>query len=242
MTTCNIYNEDALAFLDQIPENTIDLIFTSPNPPFYALKNNIMDKRYVGSEPTTRHYSKHLVSILGKTKRILKDTGSLWLHMSDFHHGKGSFLMLPEVTASRLIYQYGLILQTKAIWVRQNRTPLISDKRFKTNYDPIFIFTKKIEPDFYFNENGMGIQTSVWNFPTKDEFEFPKTLIELAAKSSCPEGGVVLDCFSGDGTTGEVALEQNRHFVGIEINKQRYDKSVRLLEGIKNGRTRKEIS
>ena len=185
MATCNIYNEDANSFLDQIPEKTIDLVFTSPNPPFYALKNNIMDKRYVGTEPTTSHYSKHLVSILGKLERILKDTGSFWLHMTDFHHGKGTLLMIPEVTASRLVYQSGFVLQTKGIWVREHRTPLTSNMRFKTNYDPIYIFTKRIEPDYYFNENAiiktqLGIQTSVWNFPTKDENEFPKAMVQLA--------------------------------------------------------------
>jgi DNA modification methylase len=239
MTTCNIYNEDANSFLDQIPANTIDLVFTSPNPPFYALKNNILDKRYVGSEPTTTHYNKHLCSILGKVKRVLKDSGSLWLHMSDFHHGKGTLLMIPEVVASRLIYQWGFILQTKGIWVRENFTPPASTKRFKTNYDPVFVFTKKIEPEFYFNEDAINknaIGTSVWNFPTQNAEEFPKSMVEFAIKSSCPEGGVVLDCFSGDGTTGEVALINNRHFVGIEINEQRYGKSVRKLEEIKNTR------
>lgn len=235
MTTCNIYNEDANSFLDKIPENSIDLVFTSPNPPFYALKNNIMDKRYVGAEPTTTHYNKHLASILGKTKRILKDTGSLWLHMTDFHHGKGTLLMLPEVIASRLVYQYGFILQTKGIWVRENRTPPATTKRFKTNYDPVYIFTKKIEPEYYFSDDyGIKLhsENSVWELNTKDEFEFPKELIELAIRSSCPENGVVLDPFSGDGTTGEVTLINNRHFVGIEINKERHGNSVRNLESI----------
>jgi DNA modification methylase len=236
LVTCNIYNENASSFLDQIPENTIDLVLTSPNPPFYALKNNIMDRRYLGSEPTTTHYTKHLVSILGKVKRVLKDTGSLWLHMSDFHHGKGTLLMIPEVTASRLVYQWGLILQTKGVWVRENRTPLASNKRFKTNWDSIFVFTKNIEPNFYFNDSNLDIATSIWKFPTKDEFEFPKGTIELAIKSSCPENGVVLDPFCGDGTTGEVALDNNRHFVGIEINPERCHNARQKLQGNANAK------
>ncbi len=35
---------------------------------------------------------------------------------------------------------------------------------------------------------------------------------------SCPEGGVVLDPFTGSGTTGEVAIMHGRSFVGIELN------------------------
>lgn len=33
-----------------------------------------------------------------------------------------------------------------------------------------------------------------------------------------PAGGVVLDPFLGSGTTGRVALQNNRHYIGFEIN------------------------
>jgi len=32
------------------------------------------------------------------------------------------------------------------------------------------------------------------------------------------DSGVVLDCFFGAGTTGLVALKQNKKFIGIELN------------------------
>ncbi len=47
---------------------------------------------------------------------------------------------------------------------------------------------------------------------------FPQELIETAILAGCPKGGVVLDPFMGTGTTAEVAIANERHFVGIELN------------------------
>lgn len=47
---------------------------------------------------------------------------------------------------------------------------------------------------------------------------FPEKLIEPCILSSTPRGGVVLDPFFGSGTTGVVALNHARRFIGIEIS------------------------
>lgn len=47
---------------------------------------------------------------------------------------------------------------------------------------------------------------------------FPPDLIKPMVLAGCPQGGTVLDPFAGAGTTGVVALEQGRSFVGIELN------------------------
>jgi DNA modification methylase len=47
---------------------------------------------------------------------------------------------------------------------------------------------------------------------------FPPKLVETCILAGCPVGGVVLDPFFGSGTTGLVARQHGRHFVGIEIN------------------------
>jgi len=47
---------------------------------------------------------------------------------------------------------------------------------------------------------------------------FPPKLIEPCILAGCPAGGVVLDCFNGSGTTGLVALQHGRQYVGIELN------------------------
>jgi DNA modification methylase len=47
---------------------------------------------------------------------------------------------------------------------------------------------------------------------------FPRKLVETPIKAGCPEGGVVLDCFAGSGTTCRVAYDLKRKYVGIELN------------------------
>ena len=65
---------------------------------------------------------------------------------------------------------------------------------------------------------------------------FPPALIEPCIKAGCPGGGIVLDPFFGAGTTGLVAKQLGRDFVGIELNpeyvtiaKKRLQESVSLL-------------
>ena len=47
---------------------------------------------------------------------------------------------------------------------------------------------------------------------------YPPALIEPCIKAGSAEGDTVLDPFSGSGTTGEVALQNGRNYLGIELN------------------------
>ena len=47
---------------------------------------------------------------------------------------------------------------------------------------------------------------------------YPPKLVETCLLAGCPEGGIVLDPFMGSGTTGMVAKQLDRHYVGIELN------------------------
>ncbi len=46
---------------------------------------------------------------------------------------------------------------------------------------------------------------------------FPEALVEPCVLAGCPEGGTVLDPFSGSGTTGRVAVRHRRRYIGIEL-------------------------
>jgi len=47
---------------------------------------------------------------------------------------------------------------------------------------------------------------------------YPPKLIKPCILAGCPDGGTVLDPFSGSGTTGVVALQNNKKYIGIELN------------------------
>jgi site-specific DNA-methyltransferase (adenine-specific) len=66
---------------------------------------------------------------------------------------------------------------------------------------------------------------AVWRVTTKGfkgaHFAtYPESLIEPMISAGCPNEGIVMDPFFGAGTTGLVALKQNKKFVGIELNKE----------------------
>jgi site-specific DNA-methyltransferase (adenine-specific) len=71
--------------------------------------------------------------------------------------------------------------------------------------------------------DGKKNKRSVWTVNTKGykgaHFAvYPKNLILPCILAGCPEGGTVLDPFTGSGTTAVVALENKRNFVGTELN------------------------
>jgi len=64
---------------------------------------------------------------------------------------------------------------------------------------------------------------SVWSVATRPFKEahfavYPPALIEPCILAGSPEGGVVLDPFFGAGTTGLVAQQHGRSWIGVELN------------------------
>lgn len=79
---------------------------------------------------------------------------------------------------------------------------------------------------------------SVWTInlkPFKDAHfaVFPKELIISPIKAGCPKGGIILDPFFGSGTTGEVARELERNYIGIELNPNYIEIANKRLDNIK---------
>ena len=60
---------------------------------------------------------------------------------------------------------------------------------------------------------------------------YPPKLVETCLLAGCPEGGIVLDPFMGGGTTGMVAAQMGRHFVGIELNPEYTELAYKRIGG-----------
>jgi DNA modification methylase len=81
---------------------------------------------------------------------------------------------------------------------------------------------------------------SVWEVATKPFAEahfatFPPELIKPCVLAGSPAGGVVLDPFCGSATTGVVATQWTRDFIGIELNPEYVEMGRRRIEG-QNGK------
>lgn len=74
-----------------------------------------------------------------------------------------------------------------------------------------------------YSKDGKRNKRSVWAVSTKPfrgaHFAtFPKELIEPCVLAGCPKGGTVFDPFTGSGTTAVVALNNERNYIGTELN------------------------
>lgn len=72
----------------------------------------------------------------------------------------------------------------------------------------------------------------VWTIPTQPFSEahfavMPVALAERCILAGCKPGGIVLDPFSGSGTTGLAAARHGRRYVGIDLNAEYLDLSLR---------------
>ena len=84
-------------------------------------------------------------------------------------------------------------------------------------------------PDFS-PRNNIWKYTVGFNDKTGHPAVFPEDLARDHILSWSNEGDVVFDCFLGSGTTGKIALLNNRKFVGIEIAKDYFNKSIERIK------------
>jgi len=78
-----------------------------------------------------------------------------------------------------------------------------------------------------------------WAIPTQPSSDthvaaFPEELCVRPILAGCPPRGVVLDPFMGTGTTGVVALQLGRRFLGIEPNPDYVEIAARRIRMLKN--------
>lgn len=73
------------------------------------------------------------------------------------------------------------------------------------------------------NETGKRNRRTVWTIATRPYkgahfATFPEELVRPCILAGSKPGGTVLDPFCGSGTTGAVAIQEGRDFIGIDIN------------------------
>jgi site-specific DNA-methyltransferase (adenine-specific) len=66
----------------------------------------------------------------------------------------------------------------------------------------------------------------------ENEAPFPEKLAEFFVRSFCKPDGLVFDPFSGSGTTGKVAVQCGRRFIGTDIRESQIDLTTRRLQAV----------
>jgi DNA modification methylase len=204
---------DSLRQLDFIDEQSISMVFTSPDPGAYSF----------GS----------LISIFHKCKRVLGDAGSLWVHAGDSHDEDGNLMMIPERFAMRMIDDMW-ILRDKLIWYRPDHSPQTDPHRFKREWEYVYRFTKQRNEFFSHRYKYPSMISIPYTIPKRGVFDsgFPESLVRVAIDTTSLEGGWVLDPFCGTGVTGVAALKAKRNFIGIEIDEAKIVKIQKRLKKV----------
>jgi len=215
-----VSNEQAMTFkilegraeekLLEIPDQSIDTVFTSPNPPF----------NYKEMEELTK------VMLLIQPK--LKPHGSIWINLPDYHNTAGEMVLIPERFAFEMVVYHDWKMRSKLIWHRPVNTDADETNRWRRDYEFIYWFVKDID-NYYFDKFNAGPEgtiklcSSILEFPytqpPQDVFSsgMPEELVRDTAIITTPPNGMILDPYCGTGTTGIVALTYGCNFTGIEV-------------------------
>lgn len=217
-------------FLPALKKDSVDLILI--DPPYEVSR----ETNFQSGEATGRDTDRFRVSmdfgdwdnnftgldkVIKECYRVLKPNGTIIC-----------FYDLWKITTLKEYMEKAKFKQIRFIeWIKTNPVPLNSKTNYLTNSREIALTAvKKAKPTF-----NSEYDNGVYSYPIcHDKGRFhptqkPLALIEELILKHSNEGDLVLDCFSGSGTTALASFNQNRNFIGCEISKEYYQKSIDRL-------------
>jgi DNA modification methylase len=232
-----IYPGDCVQVMNSLPEKSVDVVFADP-PYNLQLQQELYRPNMTRFEGVTEgwdqfksltEYDDFTRSWLSACRRVLKDTGTLWVI--------GSYHNIYRVGA--ILMDLGFWILNDVVWVKLNPPPNFRGVRFTNAHETLLWVQKTKGAKYTFNYRTMkaingGLQMrSDWHLPICTGAERikvdgqkahptqkPEALLERVILSSSNPGDVILDPFLGTGTTGAVAKRLGRHWIGVEQEAQ----------------------
>ena len=264
-----IVNGDCLKEIKKIPDKSFNLVFADPpynmqigkklTRPDASKVNGVNDKWDQFS--SFKHYDEFCIAWLNECKRILKDTGSIWV-IGSYHN----------------IFRLGYHLQNldywllnDVIWRKNNPMPNFRGTRFTNAHETLIWASKDKKSKYTFNYQSLKClnddlqMRSNWDLPICSGAERlkkngkkvhstqkPEALLHRVLLASTNKDDMILDPFLGSGTTATVAKKLGRNYFGIEKEKNYFkaaEKRIKnakpieddLLDTLKNNRSKPRI-
>ena len=241
---------DNLAVLASLPDKSVDLIFA--DPPYNLQLQNTLRRpnnslvQAVDDEwdqfDSFGAYDRYTEAWLGECRRVLKDTGTIWV-IGSYHN---------IFRVGKILMDLGYWILNDTVWVKVNPMPNFRGVRF-TNAHETLIWAKKSQHQQRYTFNYAAMRSlnedkqmrSDWELPicTGSEriklngekahtTQKPEALLYRVILSSSNPGDIVLDPFFGTGTTGAVAKKLHRHWIGIERDPEYVQLARERIEAI----------
>ena len=237
----NLFHGYSLELLQKFKDNSFDLLF--PDPPYFLSNDGISCKsgkmvsvnkgkwdklnNYEEIETFNRCW-------LEECQRILKENGTIWV--SGTHHNIYS--------VGNNMKKLGYKILNVITWEKPNPPPNLSCRYFTHSTEQIIWSAKNQKSKHLFNYavmkklNGDKQMKDVWQLKApsvgekkhgKHPTQKPVQLLERIILASSNEGDLVLDPFQGSGTTGIVSSRLGRKYIGIDLNTEYLDISVKRI-------------
>jgi len=225
---------DCIAEMALLPDKSVDMIFA--DPPYNLQLGGDLFRPEGGRVDAVddhwdrfddfAHYDRFTRSWLHEARRVLKDSGTIWV-IGSYHN----------------IFRVGALLQDEGYWIlndivwrKANPMPNFRGTRFTNAHETLIWCAKDEKARYTFNYRAMKAlnddlqMRSDWVLPicsgaerVKDEVgakahptQKPEALLYRILLACTKPGDVVLDPFFGTGTTGAVARRLGRRWIGIE--------------------------
>jgi len=226
MPKIDLYLGDCLEKMKDIPDGSVDMVFTSP--PYnmnLRIRNGKHCSRQIVKELSTKYdgfddnlpmidYFNFNVSVVSELLRI-----------SDLVFYNVQFLTGNKSALYKLIGYFNDKIKEFIVWDKVNAQPAIGEKILNSRFEVILVFQKTNPESRKFDtaQFGRGTLQNLWQIKRGTKVDkshratFPDELVERVIKNFSCDGSTILDPFMGTGTVGVVCKKNNRSFVGIEL-------------------------
>lgn len=244
MDNYTVINEDCLSFLGKQDSESVDHI--NCDPPYNIGYDGGDDWDTFSSEEEYLRWSEKWIN---ECARILKPNRMMcvWGTQKNDLFLRLKLEILNKtglVSQNPIHWSYNWGGRTKKNFPHKNETAWCYSKgsEFLFNSEAVEI-ERKMEINIRTGEkytNGT-IPTTIWegNLATTSleakESNFhptvkPQFVLQRMIRAYTKENEIVLDCFSGSGSTAIAALETNRNFIGCEIHEKYYHSSIERIK------------
>ena len=227
-----ILHGDSKDIIKRIPDNSIDFIFTDPPynlgqhstgniplPGRSAMNNDVADWDMIDFNP--EEWADEFV-------RILKPTGNLFIFTSYNQLGRWYKCLDHKFDTSNFM-----------IWHKTNPAPKIFKAGFLNSCEMIFTCWNKKHTWNFISQSEMHnfIESPICMRPErlsnpKHPAQKPVSILKKIIKIATNENDIIFDPFMGVGSTGVAALNLNRRFIGVEIDKNYFNAAKQRINSI----------